>query len=229
MYDFVKGLSRIQGILATKPIPEEKKLTKGLLTQLTYYNGFYVECIALFIDIRGSSTLTDEHRRTTVAKVYRAFISEVLQVIKYYEPAHTDIVGDCVSGYFAGDTTKQINQIFDCAVAINSTIKLLNAELKKKGITEINAGMGLSEGKILLIKAGTHGNNIHSDNDIVWIGDAVNEASKLSDGVNIIKMSQNFYNNLDDDNKKYCQSSWHNNKGIYESTANFNAINSLIG
>ena len=227
-YDLAKGLERIQKILATKPIPKERKLTKDLLKQLTFDNGFYVNCIALFVDIRSSSGLTDEHHRPTVAKVYRAFVSEVLQVIKHYSPVHTDIIGDCVSGYFAGDCKSEIDNIFNCAARINSVMLLLNAELRKKGIAEIEVGIGLSYGRILLVQAGIHGNNTHSDNDIVWIGNAVNEASKLSDGRNIIKMSNVFYDNLNHDNKKLCKRGYSPYEEIYQSQAYYTDIDDLI-
>ena len=57
--------------LKNNSIPEPSR-------KLTYTNGFYVDCAALFVDIRESSTMTDEHKRPVLAKVYRSFISEIV-------------------------------------------------------------------------------------------------------------------------------------------------------
>ena len=44
--------------------------------KLTYKNGYYVDVTAIFIDIVDSSKLTDGHKRPTLAKMYRCFLSE---------------------------------------------------------------------------------------------------------------------------------------------------------
>ncbi len=40
--------------------------------RLTYSNGFYAYCSALFVDIRDSSKLPDLYKRPALAKLYRA-------------------------------------------------------------------------------------------------------------------------------------------------------------
>lgn len=37
--------------------------------KLTFSNGFYANCTAVFIDIRNSSKLPDKYRRPTLAKI----------------------------------------------------------------------------------------------------------------------------------------------------------------
>lgn len=49
--------------------------------KLTYKNGYYVNVTALFIDIVDSSKLTDGHKRPTLAKMYRAFLSECVAIM----------------------------------------------------------------------------------------------------------------------------------------------------
>lgn len=53
--------------------------------KLTYKNGYYVDVTAIFIDIVDSSKLTDGHKRPTLAKMYRCFLSECVAVMNSYE------------------------------------------------------------------------------------------------------------------------------------------------
>lgn len=54
---------------------------------------------------------------------------------------------------------------------------MLNALLKKHGYNSIRAGIGVALGNDCVIKAGRKGVDINS---LVWMGEAVSKASKLS-------------------------------------------------
>src|SRR5687768_18520598 len=68
---------------------------------LTFTNGYYVNCSAVFVDMRDSSKLADKHRRPTLAKLYRAYISELVALFNA-DPLckEVNIHGDAVSGDF---------------------------------------------------------------------------------------------------------------------------------
>ena len=78
-YDFNASLERIDEILDSNET-FEKRQSIPARTDLTYTNGFYVNCAAIFIDICGSSDLTDDHERPVLAKIYRSFISESIAI-----------------------------------------------------------------------------------------------------------------------------------------------------
>src|SRR5699024_11190722 len=137
--------------------------------KLTYQNGYYVNVGAIFIDIRESSTLTDEHKRPKLAKLYRSYISEVVAILNSYSDCKDiNIVGECVSGIFESRYQYQLRNMFDASAKLNSLVNIINYKLKKKGITEVNVGIGLDYGRALMIKAGFSGSSI---SDIVWMGD----------------------------------------------------------
>lgn len=74
--------------------------------------------------------------------------------------------------------------------------------LEKKGWPTFEIGIGLGASKDLVIKAGKKGTGI---NDNIWIGDAVIDASKLSNegntnGIDPIVMNSCFYENIKDFN-----------------------------
>jgi len=145
--------------------------------RLTYSNGFYVNCTALFIDIRGSSKLPETHNRPVLAKIYRAYLSECVAILNQDQYCReVFITGDCVSGIFDTPTTLGIDSAFFRAGQLNTMLKLLNWRLEQKGYTPIQCGIGIDYGRALMLKAGYYGSGI---NEIIWMGDVVNSASNL--------------------------------------------------
>ena len=73
-YDHVASDTRIQQILnSSESFDEVKEIPTR--SKLTYSNGYYVDCTALFIDIRDSSKLPENHNRPVLGKLYRAYLS----------------------------------------------------------------------------------------------------------------------------------------------------------
>lgn len=146
-------------------------------SRLTFSNGFYVNCTALFIDIRRSSELPNTHTRPVLGKLYRAYLSECVAVINA-DPNCREVFinGDCVSGVLNTPYAGDVNRAFDTAASLHSVTKMLNWRLEQKGYTQIKCGIGLAYGRALMLKAGYRGSSI---NDVIWMGDVVNEASNL--------------------------------------------------
>ncbi|KIM05755.1 MAG: family 3 adenylate cyclase [Sulfurovum sp. AS07-7] len=204
-YDYTKSISRIDTILNEQDtsFPEVDKFPS--IDKLTFTNGFYVNATALFVDIRDSSKLINAHNRPALAKIYRSFISEVIAIMNGNTNCKfINIDGDCVSGVYETLYTSDIDSAFVDAARISSLIDILNCKLKKKRITEINIGIGMDYGRLLLIKAGFSGSGL---NEVAWMGDTLNTASKLCNKANKehsyeILVSSVIYQNLNDHNKK---------------------------
>lgn len=205
-YNYEKSFERIDNILENSytydevdEIPDRDKLTTT--------NGYYVKhCTALFVDIRDSSSLPSIHKRPTLAKLYRAYISEVVAIMNgNINCKEINVIGDGILGIFNTPLKKDIDDVISTAARISSLIDVLNYKLKKKSIEEIKIGVGISYGRLLMIKAGYKGSGIH---DVVWMGEAVNEAVKLSNFGNKeyfdkeTMISNVVYNNLNDKHKK---------------------------
>lgn len=84
---------------------------------LTYTNGFYAQyCSAMFVDIRDSSALPDVYSRPVLAKVYRAYISEMVAIMSGVPKIHeVNIVGDGVWGVFNARQATDNDALFDAA------------------------------------------------------------------------------------------------------------------
>lgn len=202
-YEFEKSLDRIDAILDSSSLFEDKD-TIPKREDLTYTNGYYVNCSSLFIDLRGSSQLPKIHQKRVLAKIYRAYISEMVAIINGSPLCkEINIVGDCVSAIFETNYKEDINAVFAVAFEMNALIDILNYKLEKKGYNPIKAGIGLAYGRVLMIKSGYNGSGI---NDVVWMGDAVNQASKMCGKANKdvsypIVSTELFYNNLSEHNQ----------------------------
>ncbi|PFO90707.1 adenylate/guanylate cyclase domain-containing protein [Bacillus cereus] len=204
-YNLDSSLGRIDEILDSSSLFDTKKEIPKR-DELTYNNGYYVNCSAIFIDLRGSSKLPEIHQPRVLAKIYRAYISEMVALLNgSILCKEINIVGDCVSAIFETPSKANIDQVFSLACSMNALINILNYKLEKRRYKPIKAGIGLAYGRVLMIKAGYSGSGIH---DVVWMGDAVNQASKMcakanKDGIDPIVLTEVFYNNLKENNKKY--------------------------
>jgi class 3 adenylate cyclase len=173
--------------------------------KLTFTNGFYGMCSAVFIDIRDSSGLTSKHTRPVLAKIYRAFISEMVAVLNS-DPyvREVNIVGDCVWAVYKTTQTNHIDDVFEIAFTANTLIKLLNQHFNQRGIDPLRIGIGVDYGRVLMIKAGFNGSTI---NDVIYMGDVVNSAAHLAHeagrgwGGNPIYIGSDFRQNLNEHNQ----------------------------
>lgn len=208
LFNLESSLKRIDAILNADNNQFEEANSIPNRDKLTYTNGFYVNCAALFVDIRESSTMTDEHRRPVLAKVYRSFISEIVAL--FNENNITKEVnnhGDCVWCVCDTPYKSDIDELFSMAARACSMVDILNYKLKKKGYTTYSVGVGMDYGRALMIKAGCDGSGI---NDVIWMGDVVNQACHLCNDANSgyfdkrVFLSNVVYNNLNEDNQKLC-------------------------
>ncbi|WP_051482095.1 adenylate/guanylate cyclase domain-containing protein [Paraburkholderia nodosa] len=169
--------TRIRGILDLPAGNYQEVEAIPARNRLTFDNGFYVKCAAVFIDIRGSSSLPDKHTRPVLGKIYRTYISECSAVLNSY-PCCKEIyvAGDCVSGIFDTSAGSGVQQAFNAACALNALAQHLNYRFEQKGYVPIRCGVGVAYGRALMIKSGFNGAGI---NEVVWMGDVVNEASNL--------------------------------------------------
>jgi class 3 adenylate cyclase len=213
-YDHLAGIVRIDNILAIPQSNYEELDTLPSRDKLTFTNGFYAnKTVAVFVDIRDSSSLPNIYKRPALARLYRAYISEMVAILNSHEKAiEVNIVGDGVWAVFNAPFKADIDALFDTIGKMNSLMTILNHKLKKAGYpTPIKAGIGASFGRALMIKAGLSGSGI---NDVVYMGDVVNHAAKLASkgsngyGVAPIFLSNDFFGNLKEKYQAFATKDW---------------------
>lgn len=198
-YDFSDSFDRLQEILDSAETFEQVDSVPNSDT-LSYSNGYYFKCYAIFIDIRDSSTLPTRYQKRTLAKIYRAYISEVVALFQSSSNCkEINIVGDSVWGIYIAKTKDDVSEVFHAAYAASSIINTLNYKLCKRGIDPIKVGIGIDKGDALMVLAGFKGSGL---NDVIYMGGVVNNASKLcskgsKNGNRSMVISPDVYNDLE--------------------------------
>lgn len=184
------------------------------LENLTFKNGTYIENTALFIDIRKSSDFVSKNDSRIVARLYRAYISEVVMILRSHHCCkEINIVGDCISAVFTEDKKKSTNdyngdrsdviEALQSASMIQPIIGIINKLFSEKyndSYTPIKVGIGIASGKALIVKAGEPGSGI---NKPIFLGDNINLAAHLSDNANTNYDPVLVSESIIDNSKKY--------------------------
>lgn len=196
--NWLDGKKRILDILnSPNDIEERKKVPSE--QEFNFDNGYYAWVTAVFVDIRNSTELFSNNKKTTTAKVIRSFMSEVVEILRD-DPniREIGIRGDCVYAIYTTSTYKEDLIIARKTFCVNTFMKMFNKLLEDKNISRLKVGIGVSTDQELVVKTGRKGSGI---NNLVWIGKAVSYASKFSNIANknenhVIVFSDNFYNSM---------------------------------
>ncbi len=177
-YDYIRSFARLDELLDSVDSNYQEREDLPSRDDLTFTNGFYIRTAALFADIRKSSELPAKYSVPKLAKLYRAFISEVVAVLDGNENCEeVNIVGDGVWGVFDSRHKTQVDSVLDAAAQVSSLVDVLNDKLASRGYERLYVGIGIDWGRALMIKSGSYGSGI---NEVVYMGNVVNSAAKLS-------------------------------------------------
>ncbi len=177
-YNVKESADRINQIITAGNSSYEVRDSIPASNELNYTNGFYVKCSVLCVEIRNSFELTNFDKDVALAKLYRAIVSEVIAVINGNPKcAEIRVVDNHVSAVFDTPFQEDVDEVFTTGAKISSLVDIINYKSKKNNLKEISVGIGISYGKALVIKVGYKGNNA---NEVIWIGDAIEEALKLA-------------------------------------------------
>lgn len=151
-------------------------------TDLTYSNGdvqkgLELTTCVLFVDIRNSVKINNEHYTHVKGRIYTSFVSSVLRIAKYHHGYVRNIIGDRVMIVF--EPEECFKNAVDCAVSINHVASKIIA----KKVPRFKVGIGIDYGTMKVYKVGiiTTGIENPENKNLVWIGDPANFASRLTD------------------------------------------------
>lgn len=135
------------------------------------------EAAVLYADMRKSTELVQGYRDYFVAKLYKAFLATVCDVIKNNEGTITSFDGDRVMGVFLGDS--KCSNSAKAGLQIYAAVRKVNKEIKvayPNSRYEIDFAAGIDVSDLFVVRTGVRGSN-----DLAWIGTAANNAAKLSE------------------------------------------------
>lgn len=216
-YEYLASINRLTAILDQSDLSYEEKDQLPNRDKLTFSNGFYANCAAIFIDIRESSKLPQKYKRPKLARLYRAFISECVAIMNGdLDCREINVVGDGVWSVVNTPLKSDIDGVFSTGYTLASMVDILNCRSSKRGFDPISVGIGMGWGRALMIKAGYSGSGL---NDVVYVGDVVNRAAHLASfgnqswGDKEIMVGNDFRGNLNEDNQKLL--SYNYDRGCY--------------
>src|SRR5688572_19888481 len=134
-FDHAESARRIREILAIPDSAYEEKQSIPAREQLTFDNGFYVYCTAVFIDLRGSKGLADKHKMPTLARINRTFISEMVAVLRDHAYVREMFIeGDCVWAVYDTPNKEDVDSAFARAYSAASFVQIANHYFQKAAI-----------------------------------------------------------------------------------------------
>ena len=141
-----------------------------------------IETCVLYVDIRSSTELSFAHRKSTLARLYCAFVRAMAQCASFYGGKVRNIVGDRMMVAF--DAANSEANAVRTAILMNTVIQyVLNPNFTP---AEFRCGIGIDHGAMLITKAGIvkQGSENTEYKSLVWLGRPANVASKLTDEAN---------------------------------------------
>lgn len=153
------------------PGPGDNRVTFGS-------TGVQFNAVALFIDMRGSTRVINEHRPQSAAKIHKAYLFVATKLIAHWGGQIRSYNGDSILAFFPGAAKGDVAK----AIIAAGQIKwMLTSECAADfaRYRAVDFGIGIDVGSIVCVKVGSGRNENH--NDLIWIGNAVNRATVLSD------------------------------------------------
>lgn len=156
--------------------PRLNKATSNF--SLRRYISKQIPMFVIFVDLVGSTKMSQEIPPDMLGHVIRSFSQEVTIIIENFHGHVLKFVGDAVVGYFIpiNNSRKIANDVIECTHAIVDVAKYsANPILRELGLPSLHMHMGADYGKCHVLLYGTDRKKSHID----LIGNSVNLAAKM--------------------------------------------------
>ncbi|WP_256386685.1 CHASE2 domain-containing protein, partial [Hydrocoleum sp. CS-953] len=130
----------------------------------------------LMSDLRGFSAISERSEPETIFAMLNIYLGEMTEVINQYGGTIDEFIGDAILVIFGAPTQREddAKRAVACAVAMQITMPSVNAKLKELGLPEIQMGIGVNTGEVVV---GNIGSNRRSKYGVV--GSNINLASRI--------------------------------------------------
>lgn len=199
------------------PGPGDNRLTFG-------NTGVRFDAVVLYIDMRGSTAVLNSHRPQSVAKIHKAYLFITTKLIAENGGQIRSYNGDSILAFFPGKSKQSITKAIITAGKIRfMLVNECGSDFAK--YRPVDFGIGIDLGQVLCVKTGTGKNENH--NDLIWLGNAVNRATKLSDNAkspNHVWVSQGIRDMMEDTTRFHPQT----RQDLWsQTTAKYNETNEI--
>ena len=177
----VQGLKERDFISNTFGRYVDQEIARKLMRQpeATRLGGEKREVAILISDIRGFTPLSESLNPETIISILNRYFSHMIEVIKKHQGIIVDFFGDGVLVFFDpldGPIPPTIDRAIRCAMEMQIEMETFNAEMRKEGLPELEMGIGLNAGQVVV---GNIGSETRAKYGIV--GSAVNLTQRIQE------------------------------------------------
>jgi adenylate cyclase len=125
----------------------------------------------MMTDLRGFTSLSDRLPADRVVKLLNRYLAAMVPVIKEYQGTIDEFIGDAIFVLFGAPVWHEddAERAVACAVAMQIAMEVLNAENRKDDLPEVEMGIGIHTGQVVLgnigsperMKYGVVGSNVN--------------------------------------------------------------------
>lgn len=149
-------------------IPTRTSLTFGATAKK-------VKLQVLYIDMRGSKKLLENHHALSVLKTHKAFLYTIAKIIRSQGGEPRSFNGDSVLAFWAGNEIEKAKSAVISAMKISYMLqKVINPKIYSKYNETLDFGIGVDQGELLIGKSGIGGDPDFQD--LIWLGNATYNA-----------------------------------------------------
>ena len=139
--------------------------------------GVELDATVLYADLAGSTKMVRRKRDEVAAEIYKSYLYCASKIIRARGGTITAYDGDRVMGVFIGKTKN--TDAAKSGLQINYACKKIVMPKYKKKFPEttyrLKQRVGIDTSKLLVARTGIRGSN-----DLVWVGNAANNAAKMA-------------------------------------------------
>lgn len=136
-----------------------------------------LDATVLYADLAGSTKMVKDKHDWVAASVYKSYLYCAAKLIRKRGGVITAYDGDRVMGVFIGDSKNSDAAI--CGLNINhAASQIVMARYKQRWpdtTFELKQRVGIDTSKLFVARTGIRGSN-----DLVWVGNAANNAAKMA-------------------------------------------------
>ncbi len=137
----------------------------------------------MFLDIRGFTSISEQHTAEEVTEILNDYFKEIIPVIKKHHGVINKFIGDAILAVFSGETPEiHAKNAVRAGKAILKRLKNFQHIQEAQGREKIQAGIGVNTGIVFL---GNIGNEERCEYTV--IGDTVNVANRAERANRIYK------------------------------------------
>lgn len=137
----------------------------------------------MFLDIRGFTSIAEQHTAEEVTEILNNYFKEIIPVIKKHDGVINKFIGDAILAVFSGETPEvHAKNAVRAGKAILKKLKNFQHIQEAQGLEKIQAGIGVNTGIVFL---GNIGNDERCEYTV--IGDTVNVANRAERANRIYK------------------------------------------